>query len=104
MQPVPEMTRHQPRRRLSVADSANSARWIRERMLFPVITGWLDEPPISGFPSNSRSQCSTANGGSRVSPSMHTTKSAPCPYRRQALFSTPDFLWGSRGSSQTTTG
>lgn len=77
MHPVPDTTRHQPRRRLSVADSANSARWIRDRTLLPVMTGWLDIPPVSGLASISLSQCSTAKPGSRVSPSMHTIRSAP---------------------------
>ena len=104
MQPVPDTTRHQPRRRLSVADSANSARWIRDRIELPVMTGWLDEPPVIGLPSISFSQCSTANGGSRVSPSMHTTRSAPLPNRFHALFSTPAFLCGSQDSSHTVTG
>ena len=66
MQPVPETTRHHPRRSDKVADSANSARWIRESRSLPVITGWLDEPPTSGLSSSSRTQCSTARLGSRT--------------------------------------
>ena len=103
MQPVPLTTRHQPRRRDRVADSANSARWIRDSTLLPVITGWLEIPPTSGS-CISLSQCSTAKGGSTVSPSMHTTRSAPRAYLFHPLFSTPAFLCGSRGISHTVTG